>query len=611
MSGELEPTHERNQITPIRKDEQGLSRLSNAVVERWEKGQESPPEGLIIPDYVKPNVRGTISVGTLMIGPGHFGRGLIGALHHQALLEGDRTSGICSINVRGDSAEIQTQNGLFILNQREHGDTRYEVVGAIVEALSLKNDLERVLQRFEDESVRCVTLSVTLAGYNLDSSRGYKLDLSKVERDIRDPRHPTTTIGLLAEGIRRRYQKFCAASRDAAADQGDPLFKAKLTIIPCDNLPPHRHGPHWRGLGSYLRAALIDYCSSSEQEELAKFIRQHIAIPNTQVDRICTTPSEENFSDVGQFGVNDALVTPTEPMPRHALVVGEHGACGDLPSFDSVHTPPWLRSASSDQVLVSDLANEHANIKTHTLNAGHVMLAWLGKYMGRDGELIHNLMSIPEMSAFLSDVMLNSVQPTLEFSHELGGKRGFKFEKYVDSVLARFRNWSLPDSIDRLDTKGTEKMRERIVSVIEKLEERVYDTPSEDVACKTREAIVPLALVVAVWSRCVTTGIDEAGKPVTTDSKKTKTAPDGRPEPKDPLAETWKITYPDLSDTAQLEKFKAETRIFGTSMENMPIFEEIFERWLRALDTTSLTQILKESGGKNLRVVLDRLAPIQ
>jgi mannitol-1-phosphate/altronate dehydrogenase len=449
------------------------------VIERWENGQESLPEGLIIPNYVKPNVRGTISVGTLMIGPGHFGRGLIGALHHQALLEGDRTSGICSINVRSDSTEIQAQNGLFILNQREHGGTRYEVVGAIVEALSLSHDLERILQRFEDESVRCVTLSVTPAGYNLDSSKGYKLDLSKVARDIRDPRHPTTTMGLLAEGIRRRYQKFCAAPRDAAADQVDPLFKAKLTIIPCDNLPPHRHGPDWRGLGSYLRAALIDYCLSSEQEELATFIRQHIAIPNTQVDRICTTPSEENFSDIRQFGVNDTLVTPTEPMPRHALVIGEHGACGDLSSFDSVHTPPWLRSAPSDQVLVSDLANEHANIKTHTLNAGHVMLAWLGKYMGKDGELIHDLRAIPEMSAFLSDVMLNSVQPTLEFPHELGGKRGFKFEKYVDSVLARFRNWSLPDSIDRLDTKGTEKIRERIVSVIEKLEERVDDAPSE------------------------------------------------------------------------------------------------------------------------------------
>ncbi len=122
---------------------------------------------------------------------------------------------------------------------------------------------------------------------------------------------------------------------------------------------------------------------------------------------------------------------------------------------------------------------------------------------------------------------------------------------------------------------------------------------------------MPLALVVAVWSRCVTTGIDEAGNSVTTDTKNTKPTPDGRPEPKDPLAATWKTTYPDLNDAAQLEKFKAETRIFGTSMENMPIFEGIFERWLRVLDTTPLTRILQDSGGKNLRVVLDRLAPIQ
>jgi mannitol-1-phosphate/altronate dehydrogenase len=546
-----------------------------------------------------------------MIGPGHFGRGLIGALHHQALLEGDRTSGICSINVRGDSKEIQAQNGLFILNQREHGQTRYEVVGAIVEALSLTNDLERILQRFEDESVRCVTLSVTPAGYNLDSSRGYRLNLSKVERDIHDPRHPTTTIGLLAEGIRRRYQKFCATPGVPGDDQDDPLFKAKLTIIPCDNLPPHRHGPHWRGLGSYLRAALIDYCSSSKQEDLARFIRQHVAIPNTQVDRICTTPSEVNFSDVRQFGFDDTLVTPTESMPRHALVVGEHGACGDLPSFDSVHTPRWLSSAPSDQVLVSDMANDHANIKTHTLNAGHVMLAWLGKYMGRDGELIHNLMDIPEMSAFLTDVMLHSVQPTLEFPQELGGKRGFKFQKYVDSVLDRFRNWSLPDSIDRLDTKGTEKIRERIVSVIEKLEERVEEAPSEEVARRMRDAIVPLALVVAVWSKCVTTGKDESGRSVTTNLKNAKPTPNGKSEPKDPLAESWATAYPDLRDSAQLNAFKTETQIFGTSMENMPVFEGIFERWLRALDNTRLTHILKESGGKNLAAVLDRFAPIQ
>lgn len=611
MSGGLGASDTRYRGDSIRPSEESTPKLSDAVIASWDRGEQDPPEGLLIPDYVKPGARGAISVGTLMIGPGHFGRGLIGALHHQALLEGDRTSGICSINVRGDGEEIRAQNGLFILNQREHGETRYEVVGAIVEALSLANDLERILQRFEDESVRCVTLSVTPAGYNLDSSRGYRLNLSKVERDIHDPRHPTTTIGLLAEGIRRRYQKFCATSGVVGDNQVDPLFKAKLTIIPCDNLPPHRHGPHWRGLGSYLRAALIDYCSSSEQEDLARFIRQHVAIPNTQVDRICTTPSDVNFSDVRRFGVNDKLVTPTEPMPRHALVVGEHGACGELPSFDSVHTPPWLRAAPSEQVLVSDMANDHANIKTHTLNAGHVMLAWLGKYMGRDGELIHNLMSMPEISAFLSDVLLHSVQPTLEFPQELGGKRGFKFQKYVDSVLSRFRNWSLPDSIDRLDTKGTEKMRERIVSVIEKLEERVEDASSEQIARKTRDAIVPLALVVAVWSKCVTTGKDEAGNLVTTNIKKADPAPHEKPEPKDPLAEFWKTTYPDLGDSAQLAAFKMEAQIFGTSMENMPVFEGIFERWLRALDSSSLTSILKESGGTNLPAILDRLAPIQ
>jgi mannitol-1-phosphate/altronate dehydrogenase len=257
------------------------------------------------------------------------------------------------------------------------------------------------------------------------------------------------------------------------------------------------------------------------------------------------------------------------------------------------------------------MANDHANIKTHTLNAGHVMLAWLGKYMGRDGELIDNLLKMPALSAFLSDVMLHSVQPTLEFPQELGGKRGFKFHKYVDSVLTRFRNWSLPDSIDRLDTKGTEKIRERIVSVIEKLEERVEEAPSEEVARRMRDAIAPLALVVAVWSKCVTTGKDEAGKEVTTNLKKADAAPNDKPEPKDPLAERWKTTYPDLSDSAQLDAFKTETQIFGTSMENMPVFEGLFERWLRALDSTTLTRVLEESGGRNLPAVLDRLAPIQ
>lgn len=67
---------------------QELPRLSDAVVGRWTRGEEACPEGLIIPEYVKPHNRDAISVGTLMIGPGHFGRGLIGALHHQALLGG-------------------------------------------------------------------------------------------------------------------------------------------------------------------------------------------------------------------------------------------------------------------------------------------------------------------------------------------------------------------------------------------------------------------------------------------------------------------------------------------------------------------------------------------
>lgn len=113
--------------------------------------------------------------------------------------------------------------------------------------------------------------------------------------------------------------KFCGESAARYDGLADPLFKAKLTIVPCDNLPPQSHGHQWRGLGTFLREALIDYCSSSGQEGLAAFVRQHVAIPNTQVDRICPTPSAQDFSDVTSFGVQDALVTPTEQMPRHAL----------------------------------------------------------------------------------------------------------------------------------------------------------------------------------------------------------------------------------------------------------------------------------------------------
>ncbi len=611
MSADRDIGSSKRVVTPVRTDAQDVPRLSDAMVERWSSGEEVVPDGLLIPNYVRPEIRSTISVGTLMIGPGHFGRGLIGALHHQALLEGDRTSGICSINVRGDGKEVSAQNGLFILNQRQHGESTYEVVGAIVEALSMKRDLERILQRFEDEAVRCVTLSITLAGYTLDSSNGYRLDLEKVRDDIADPRNPRTSIGLLAEGIRRRYEKFCGEPGARLAESGDPLFKAKLTIIPCDNLPPLNQAYHWRGLGSFLREALIDYCSSSGQEALAAFVRQHIAIPNTQVDRICPTPSQQDFSDVTQFGVQDSLVTPTEHMPRHALVVGNHSACGDLATFDSIHTPRWLQVHQGDRVLVNDTPNEHANIKTHTLNAGHVILAWVGKYMGLDVIAIHDLMAMPAVKSLLSDVMLHSVQPTLEFPAELGGRRGFQFGKYVESVLFRFENWSLPDSIDRLDTKGTEKIRERIVSVIQKLEDRIDEAPTEVVAERLTAALVPLALIVAVWSKCVTTGVDELGTPVTTTSRKPTSSGGYQEEIKDPLAEKWRTRYPNLSDALQLEKFKQEREIFPTGIENMPRFEGIFERWIRVLETTTLSDILEVSAGKNLQHTLDTLAPVQ
>jgi len=233
------------------------------------------------------------------------------------------------------------------------------------------------------------------------------------------------------------------------------------------------------------------------------------------------------------------------------------------------------------------------------------MLSWLGKYMGFDGIHIHKLMEMPEIQGFLSDVMLYSVQPTLEFPDELGGRRGFKFEKYVESVLFRFKNWSLPDSIDRLDTKGTEKIRERIVSVIQKLEDQIDRAESPATVERLRNSIVPLAYIVAVWRRCVTQGVDELGNTVSTNSKKPKPSGGYEEEIKDPLADTWRERYPNLADPNQFKSFVSEKSIFASGMENMPRFERIFERWLKVLDTKKLSVILRESGGKDLHAALD------
>jgi mannitol 2-dehydrogenase len=369
--------------------------------------------------------RSHASVGIVHIGMGNFHRSHQAMYLDRLMNTGSSLDwGVCGVGTLPQDAAVRdvmlSQDCLYTLVLRHsEGPPEARVIGSVLEYLLAPDDPNAVIARLEDPAVRIATLTVTEGGYLKQPSDGaFDAGHPDVVHDARHRERPRTAFAILVEALRRR--------RGAAV----PPF----TVLSCDNL---------QGNGGNARQAVTGFADLVEPE-LAGWIRQEVAFPNCMVDRITpvTTDSDRDALLAG-FGVVDAWPVPAEPFTQ--WIVEDDFPAG-RPSLEQVGVQ-FVRDVGPYELM-----------KLRLLNASHQAIAWFGGLLGET--LVHEAMRREDLRAYLLAHMEREALPTLE------PVPGVDLDSYVNTLIERFGNPRMRDTLLRLATDGSHRMAVFVLPII-------------------------------------------------------------------------------------------------------------------------------------------------
>jgi fructuronate reductase/mannitol 2-dehydrogenase len=241
-----------------------------------------------------------------------------------------------------------------------------------------------------------------------------------------------------------------------------------FTVVSCDNM--HRNG-------DAARAAIVGFARQRD-ELLARWIGDRVAFPSSMVDRITPhTRPEERARVARRNGVDDNWPVITEPFSQWVI---EDAFCNGRPPLDSVGVR-----------FVADVA-DYELMKTRLLNASHSALGYLGSLAGHTR--IDQVMTEPVFADYVARMMDVEVTPLLPQPD------GVDLAEYKRTLLYRFANPAIADTLDRLCRRGSTKMPHHLLPTLR-----------QAVAEGRPHALLTLA--VAAWFRYLR-GIDRDGRPV-------------------------------------------------------------------------------------------------
>lgn len=348
----------------------------------------------------------------LHLGLGRFHRA------HQAVYY-QETSGwkVVSSTMRSNEErdKLRKVNHRYPVLELSHARETLNWIDCITEALSLKEDLPRLLQVFASPETKIVTLTVTEKGYCLNSSGELDTQHPGIVHDLRSPNDPETAIGFLALGITQR--------------------KTKLSILSCDNL---------RANGKKLQAAVMKFLELTKKD--TSWVKENVTFPDTMVDRIVPSLLPEKIKELeSRHGLSDSDLVATEEFSQ--WVIEDHFA-GERPDC-------WAKAGVE---FVSDV-KPYEEMKLRLLNASHSYLAYAG--INRGHQFVHEAISDEELHKTLMQMLKEEVVPVLDVPST------FNVNTYIDDLIYRFRNNKLPHQLRQIAMDGSQKMPQRIFSSIE------------------------------------------------------------------------------------------------------------------------------------------------
>jgi fructuronate reductase len=394
--------------------------------------------GVALPTYDRDKVQ----VGVVHFGPGAFHRAHQ-AFYFDQLLASDPRWGVCAVSLKSPGVRdaLESQDGLYTLAQLD-AETTFRIVGSIVEVLVAPEDPPSVFARLAAPTTRIVTLTVTEKGYTLSAEGGLDEKHPDIVHDLANPREPTSAVGYIVEGLRRRF----AAGL------------APYAVVACDNLADNG----WR-----LKAAVVAFAAKIDAD-LAAWIDRETSFPRTMVDSITPATDDALRTRVlAATGLEDAW-----PIQREAFTqwVVEDVLPADAPDLARVG------------VILTDDVRGFERAKLRLLNGVHSTLAYAGILRGH--ETVFEAVSDPVLEALAREMMAKDIIPTLT------APRGLDLAEYAEAILARFRNPEIRHYLAQIAWDGTQKLPFRILGTLTE-------------TLGAGRSIERLAIPLAAWMRFV------------------------------------------------------------------------------------------------------------
>jgi len=465
----------------------------------------SLPSNVARPAYSREALR----PGILHVGVGNFHRA------HQAVYLDDlfnagrdRDWAILGAGVRPSDAAmrstLEAQDWLTTVVELEPGAHAARVTGAMAGFVPVGQDARAIVDALDDPALRIVSLTVTEGGYCIDPATGaFDPDHPEIRHDAAHPGAPKGVFGAIVNALRRRRERGLAP----------------FTVMSCDNIP--HNGQVTRDAVAGL-AALVD-------PDLAAFIREQVAFPNSMVDRITPATTDRHRALVEErFGLKDNWPVFCEPYRQ--WVLEDHFPAG-RPALEEVGV------TFTPHVAAYEL------MKIRILNGGHAAIAYPGALLGI--HYVHDAMADPQVRGFLDRLEAQEIIPCVP------PVPGVDLNAYYGLIARRFANPEIGDAIPRLAQDGSNRQPKFIL-------------PSTRDRLRAGADVTGLALVSALWCRYCA-GTDDAGAPVTLD---------------DPNAA--RLTPAAQAARENPAAFLALRDIFG-ELGDVPLFRARFETALRSL----------------------------
>ncbi|GAA1893297.1 mannitol dehydrogenase family protein [Williamsia serinedens] len=410
-------------------------------------------------DSTPPYPRHDVAPGIVHIGVGGFHRAHQ-AMYVDRLLRADPQAPwtICGVGVLpGDRRmrdALASQDHLYTLTLKHpDGAVETHTMGAIVDLLVAPDDPAAVIEAMAAPTTKIVSLTITEGGYNISSTTGeFALDDPAVVADLAPNAVPRTVFGLVVEALRRRRERGATS----------------FTLMSCDNIP---------GNGDMARGVFTTFARAVDPG-LAEWIDLHTTFPNSMVDRITPATPPDLAAEVrGRTGIVDAWPVVAEPFTQWVL---EDDFVDGRPAFEDVGVQ-----------MVADV-EPYELMKLRLLNAGHQTLCYAGYLLGY--RAVADATRDPLIAGLLRAYMQTEGRPSLP------PVPGVDLDEYIDTLIERFSNDAIGDTVARLCAESSDRIPQWMVPVVR---ERLAAGGSVDIS----------AAVIATWTRYAE-GVDEDGTPI-------------------------------------------------------------------------------------------------